>query len=338
MWVSGHDPNPNAVQPFPPAFVQSPMRKKVLKILYYALPAAVLCWFLAGYLSARYVTSPNPQEIEHEKELGGLIAADVNFYSEDSTLLKGWYFDQRANWSVILLPGIYGNRTSMETRAHLYLEQGYNVLMPDLRGTGESEGDIITFGWHESRDLMAAYYFLQEQGQDSIGVHGISLGAATVAYSLRFHPEYKFLVLESPYDNINHAWEHRMEKFPVPKFALAPMQWFTERRTGVIADSLFPENYIRMAQVPTLHMAGDCEQQIPLAETEKIFDNCGATDKQLHIFKGAKHQDFLRRTPVEYAQVLSPFICRFQCNNPNRYPPSSISSLDTQQTIGSSMD
>lgn len=289
------------------------MRKKLLRLFAIGFPLAILGWLLAGYLSAWYVTRSNHAEIPSAQIIADHLAEDVEFFSGDGTRISAWWLDTDSDWSVIILPGIFGNRTSMMTRTERYLDQGYNVLLPDLRATGASEGSVVTFGWEESLDLQAAFQFLQAQGQDSIGVHGISLGAATIAYSLRFDPEYQFIVLESPYDNINHAFEHRVEPYPLPLELLSPVRWFTTFRCGVEADSLYPERYIALDTVPTLHIAGDAEQQIPLAETQKIFDNCGSLDKKLHIFEGAGHQDFLKFDPEQYDQILIPFICRFQC-------------------------
>lgn len=36
-----------------------------------------------------------------------------------------------------------------------YAEKGFNVLVPDLRAHGESEGEIIGMGWLDRLDLIA---------------------------------------------------------------------------------------------------------------------------------------------------------------------------------------
>ena len=53
-------------------------------------------------------------------------------------------------------------------------------------------------------------------------------------------------------------------------------------------------------ECPILILAGDMENQIPLNETQKIYDNCGSSQKELHIFHTGKHEDFYSRFKSEY--------------------------------------
>ena len=94
----------------------------------------------------------------------------------------------------------------MTKRADFYYKNNYNVLLQDLRGTGKSGGDAITFGWHERKDLLAAFNFLKEKnGIDTIAVHGLSLGAATITSRYQEKPDYYSVVLESCSGNIENA-------------------------------------------------------------------------------------------------------------------------------------
>ena len=55
-------------------------------------------------------------------------------------------------------------------------ELGYNVVMPELHGCGESEGEAIQMGWKDRLDVMQ---WMKTFQADTMVVHGVSMGAAT---------------------------------------------------------------------------------------------------------------------------------------------------------------
>ncbi len=281
-----------------------------LKLGAIAFGSLFVIWNLLGlcgaYLStqARLVDIPQPESF-----FPAQVVEDLPLEASDGQILKAWYLPQpNASKAVILLSGIGGNRLGMVERAKIYLELGFAVLMPDLRGTGESKGGRITFGWQERLDLLAAFAFLEQKGIPQIGVHGCSLGAATITYTFGEQKKYQFVVLESPYDNIEQALANRLSKWHLPLFLFRPLIWWTEWLIGTSAKTLSPEEYIRYNHAPTLLLAGDAELKVKKAETEKIFQNCAAKEKRLHFFAGAKHVDFLTYDPTEYPMVLNKWL------------------------------
>ena len=192
-------------------------------------------------------------------------------------------------------------------------KKNYNVLLPDLRGTGKSGGDAITFGWHERKDLLAAVNFLKEKkGIDTIAVHGLSMGAATITYTFQKKPDYYFVVLESCYDNIENALRHRIEKYYVPYFLTYPMHFFTEKKLRVTQEELSPESYMQLCTYPTFIMAGDSEVKLPMDETEKIFQQCASENKKLHFVKGAYHENFMNRFEKEWKEEMETWLEQFE--------------------------
>ena len=234
---------------------------------------------------------------------------NISIKTKDNIQIKAWWISNpEISKAVILLNGIGANRIGMTERAKIYLDLGYNVLMPDLRGTGESEGDLITFGWQERIDLEACYQLLRNKGFDKIGVHGNSLGAATIAYSLLENPRYNFIVMESVYDNIENALNNRLKVYHIPTIFSYPMIAITEARIEAKMEKLRPEDYVNKITVPTLIFAGDSEQKVKKTETEIVFSKIGTKQKKLHFFKGEKHENFLNRYSEEYEEILRSWI------------------------------
>ncbi len=248
---------------------------------------------LGSYWGAQYATSPFPAKHPPAKKFFNHTVEDVTVITKDSVQIAAWYLPNSKEKSVILMNGYRGNRVPLVNRAKLYYDKGFSVLMPDLRGTGESDPVSITFGWKERFDLQACTRFLQNRGHERIAVHGLSLGAATIAYSLQEEPDYWFAVLESCYNNIDQTFQNRLDMFFIPSFSSTLVRYFTEQRIGALSTDLSPEEHLKAMKCPVLFLAGDKEKRVKKKETESIFNYCGAKDKQLHFFKGARHQDFL---------------------------------------------
>lgn len=264
-------------------------------------------WLLIGYLSAKYAIRAKPAQITMPNQLKTYPYENVSFTTTDGLEIKAWLLG-KSDTAVILLSGVKANRLANNDRALLYLEKGYSVLMPDLRGTGESGGEVVSFGWHEQYDLIAAYQYLEQVGKQKIGLHGSSLGAATITFALQSLSSPYFVVLESPYDHLEHAIQHRMEPFFIPQWLYSPMLFMGEWLADIKIDNLQPRMAIQDCNAPLLHLAGDQELVLTTNETQTIFDNCPSQNKQLYFFKGGKHQDFLKSFKIEYIQVLESFI------------------------------
>ena len=92
-----------------------------------------------------------------------------------------------SNWVVLVHPFMTSGSIIYSTIGSMYEAQGYNVLAPDLRGFGNSDGSVA-MGYLESldvydwiKDLNANYgdRYGVSVAPNNIIVHGISLGGAT---------------------------------------------------------------------------------------------------------------------------------------------------------------
>jgi pimeloyl-ACP methyl ester carboxylesterase len=80
---------------------------------------------------------------------------------------------------VIIVHGSGGNRAGGLDHAAFLARHGYGVLLFEVRGFGESEGEPVGTGWTGAEDVEAATTFLEQQPdvlQGRIGGLGISMG------------------------------------------------------------------------------------------------------------------------------------------------------------------
>lgn len=95
--------------------------------------------------------------------------------------------DANSNKWAVLLHGV--NMTGKQiysTLGEMYTSQGYNVIAPDLRGAGKSEGKVAmgylesldTYDWIKDLNTNYVRYGVNSK-PETIVVHGVSLGSAT---------------------------------------------------------------------------------------------------------------------------------------------------------------
>jgi uncharacterized protein len=133
-----------------------------------------LALFYLGYLALWVDVQAQPTHTTGDRVTPadvGLDYEEVTFTSGDGVTLSGWYIPSRNGAAVILLYDV--------EHAEILARHGYGVLMYDLRGSGESEGDVRALGWLDVDDVAAAFAFLQSRDDldpRRIGMMGFSLG------------------------------------------------------------------------------------------------------------------------------------------------------------------
>ena len=97
------------------------------------------------------------------------------------------HVDEKGNkdsdkWALLVHPFMLSGTSIAGSVGPYYYEKGYNIIAPDLRGFGDSEGSVA-LGCLESMDIYDWLVKLNAEYKVSeVYVHGISLGAATTNY------------------------------------------------------------------------------------------------------------------------------------------------------------
>ncbi len=151
-----------------------------------ALAVVTLGYLGVGlFVAMRLTAAPDRQPVEQTPADVGLDYREANFQSADGLDLAGrWVPGDDPSRAAVLVHGLDGSKSDrhvVETAA-VYAGAGYGVLMIDLRGHGDSEGERITMGYREVRDVRGALSWLRERGfgPNEVVLHGFSMGAATV--------------------------------------------------------------------------------------------------------------------------------------------------------------
>ena len=138
-----------------------------------------------GLLVVFRMTGPGPRLPQATPTTAGLRYEDVTFPSTDGVRLSAWWVPAEDSCRAAVLVHGWGGEKSDEhvlKTAPVYYREGYNVLIIDLRGQGESGGRRRTLAYRETRDVRGALLWLQGRGfrAEDVVLHGWSMGGATV--------------------------------------------------------------------------------------------------------------------------------------------------------------
>jgi pimeloyl-ACP methyl ester carboxylesterase len=204
-------------------------------------------WLAGRALARRLISSTGlvPAKEGRADLLDALRAAGV-FFEElwypgsrlDPVALSAVFASPDAETSarptILFLHGKGGNSAEWRPEAMRALACGYNVLLPDLRGHGESGGMFVTYGFLEKDDLANAISRASERfGLDPrcLGVHGCSAGATLAIELAAAREEVKALWIESPYADPQAMARHYLSLATgLPSWLLALTGHFAVRR------------------------------------------------------------------------------------------------------------
>lgn len=149
------------------------------------------------------ITRPVPSMIgEPPLEMVAMGFQPIALFNEDDNLyLSGWYAPSQNQAAVILLHGFGSSRREMQARAEVLARHGYGVLLYDLRGHGESEGDVRAFGWEDVSDVEAALQFLSNRAEvdgERIGILGFSVGGQIALRATAKYEQIKAIIADDP--------------------------------------------------------------------------------------------------------------------------------------------
>ena len=179
--------------------------------------------------------------------------------------------------------------------ARFALEMGHNVLLVDQRANGASGGETITFGIRERYDVLDWIdYALKRFGAEvSIGLYGVSMGAATVLMAAGM-PELpdnvRGVVADCPYSSPEAIIRKvAREDMHLPAGLMMPLVRIAARVIGgfsLSADS--PVEAVRRAKIPILIVHGEDDRFVPCSMSREIY--AANPDRvQLETFPGAGH-------------------------------------------------
>lgn len=129
------------------------------------------------------------------------------------------YRNKNSNRVVIMFHGYRGTARRDFSGAGMHMiKKGYNVLLVDERGHGDSKGHSLAFGRKEKRDVLSWISFAKKELGENIEIilMGISMGAATILFAAQDIKEPVKLICDCPYSTIKEVLCSFMKRLKLP--------------------------------------------------------------------------------------------------------------------------
>ena len=256
-----------------------------------------------------------PLDINSSPASVGLAYQDVSFTSrDDGVLLRGWHLPAGGDSVILIVHGGYQNRLDDNVNtlglSGDLLERGYDILLFDLRGRGESEGQGLSLSNIE-RDIGGAVDYLAGEGYppERIYIIGFCSGAAS-ACIFASQNQVGALVLDGCFANVHGMVVRQAVLRGIPAFLVE----FFAQGVLLMADIIYDYELVDARDVianvscPILFIHEEYDELISRQEMEQLFRLSVNPANDFWEVAGAEHSQSYKTHPAEYIERVDGFL------------------------------
>ena len=273
-----------------------------------AFIASLICFVRIFYVKEENKRPKSEFEIPegevYEKHREGMVAwmkavrempsEELSMTSFDGLTLYGKFYEHGGEGPIeIMLHGYRGNAERDLSGGVLRAKElGHSVLLVDQRAAGKSEGNVVSFGVNEKRDVLAWVKLISERYPErKILLTGVSMGAATVmsASAEALPPSVVGVLADCGYTSAEAIIKKVMREMRLPANLLYPFAVLGARIFGHFdLNETPPVKALKNARVPVFFVHGTTDDFVPASMSEENFTAC-TSEKRLVLIEGAGH-------------------------------------------------
>lgn len=238
----------------------------------------------------------------------------VEVIAKDGIILRGteYIIDEHSDKWAIVLHGYHSNPDSVLSIGMHFSEKGYNVLIPSMRASNDSEGQYIGMGWLDKDDLQCWINLIIEQNDNAeIILHGSSMGAATVlmASGDELPSNVKAIIEDSGYTSVWDIFASEAKaRFNLPTFPILNMfELVANIRAKYDIKEASAVEQVKKSNVPILFIHGDSDDFVPEYMCEELYEAANCRKDKL-IIHNAGHTESRYKEPDTYYNKIFDFL------------------------------
>ncbi|GBG97533.1 alpha/beta hydrolase [Lactococcus termiticola] len=239
---------------------------------------------------------------------------------QDGLKLKAWYVPaaQKTDKTVIVVHGFRSDKEAMRQYGELFHELGYNVLMPDNRGHGSSEGKYITYGQKDKEDVISwAKLIGKENPASKISLFGLSMGAATVMMAsgqADLPVNVQNIIEDCGYSSVWDEVTYQAKSgYKIPAFPLVyGVSLMNKIRQGWFFQEAKSTDALAKDKLPILMIHGGNDTYVPTRMLDINYKAVKAgTPKEKLLVPGAAHAMSFETNPSLYRKTVADFMAKY---------------------------
>ncbi|MBS6183968.1 MAG: alpha/beta hydrolase [Clostridium celatum] len=314
------------------------MKKKRLLGIFLGIISTIIIislGFVGNYFYNLALNPNTPKDIvfgtpeESAATSGQVLDVDISWLLNDSNYTDEYITSQdglklhsyqvknqsSSNKWVITVHGYTSEGINMSSYAKKYYDNGYNVLIPDLRSHGLSEGDYIGMGWDDRLDIISwINYILNEDPNAEIVLHGISMGAATILMTSgeEIPSNVKVIIADCGYTSVWDEFAYQLDDlFSLPEFPILNVSSIVSKiRAGYFLGEASSIEQVKKSKTPILYIHGDQDDFVPYYMMEELY-NATNSEKEMLTIEGAEHAKASEVDPETYWTTINNFINKY---------------------------
>lgn len=197
-----------------------------------------------------------------------------------------------------------------------FFTNGYNVLLPHMRGHGESEGSYIGMGFHDSQDIIKwINYILSLNRHAEIVIYGVSMGAAAtmITSGENLPSNIKCFIEDCGYTSAWDEFAYQLKAiYGLPSFPIMNgVNELVKIRAGYDLKDASPLQQVQKCTKPMLFIHGDRDTFVPFQMAEKLYTAATCPEKELFITRNAGHAESFKLYKDIYWQKVLDFADKY---------------------------
>lgn len=223
--------------------------------------------------------------------------------------------EKKSNKWAIAVHGYTTNAEYMSSIAYKYYTLGYNLIIPDLRGHGKSDGNYIGMGWHDRLDILKWIdYILKQDENAEILLHGISMGASTVMMvsGEELPKNIKVIIEDCGYTSAKDELSYKLKTmFKLPSFPFLNIcSVIAKLKANYFIEEASAVEQVKKSKTPILFIHGNKDKFVPFYMLDKLYNACNA-DKDKLVIAEAGHAKCEKVNSDLYWEKVINFISKY---------------------------